>query len=78
VGQTSSANTDIAKKTILLAEDEPVLRDVLRSIFERAGFSILAAKDGQEALHIASEYSGGIDLLVSDIQMPGMTGPDLA
>jgi CheY-like chemotaxis protein len=78
VGQTSSANTDIAKKTILLAEDEPVLRDVLRSIFERAGFSILAAEDGQKALHIASEYSGGIDLPVSDIQMPGMTGPDLA
>jgi two-component system, cell cycle sensor histidine kinase and response regulator CckA len=47
-------------------------------VLERAGFSALVAEDGQEALRIASEHPDGIDLLVSDVQMPGMGGPDLA
>ena len=65
-------------KTILLAEDDATLREPLRRILERAGFSVLMAKDGPEALRIASEYPDRIDLLVSRVWMPGMTGPDLA
>ena len=65
-------------KTILLAEDEAVFRELCRTIFERAGFSLIAAEDGQEALRIASEHPDAIDLLVSDVQMPGLTGPELA
>ena len=74
----SHTDTDNSKKTILLAEDEATIREPLRMVLERAGFSALVAEDGQEALRIASEHPDGIDLLVSDVQMPGMGGPDLA
>ena len=65
-------------KTILLAEDEPKLREVFRRFLERAGFSLLVAEDGREALRIACQYPDHVDLLVSNVRMPGMTGPDLA
>jgi two-component system, cell cycle sensor histidine kinase and response regulator CckA len=65
-------------KTILLAEDEAVFRELSRTIFERAGFSVIVAQDGLEALRIANEHPDAIDLLVSDVQMPGLTGPELA
>ena len=68
----------VNSKTILFAEDETVLRELYRTIFERAGFSLIVAGDGQEALRIASEYLDVIDLLVSDVQMPGMNGFELA
>lgn len=42
------------------------------------GFSVLVAEDGREAIRIASEQVNGIDLLISDVQMPRMTGPGLA
>jgi two-component system cell cycle sensor histidine kinase/response regulator CckA len=77
MAQDSHGTINIAK-TILLAEDDATLREPLRRILERAGFSVLVAKDGQEALRIASEYPDRIDLLVADVRMPGMTGPDLA
>ena len=76
--QDSRTNTDHAQRTILLVDDETVLRDPLRRILERAGFLILVADDGQEALRIAGEYPDRIDLLISDVQMRGMSGPDLA
>jgi DNA-binding NtrC family response regulator len=66
------------KATILIAEDEEYLRNLLRTILERGGFDVLVAEDAQEALHIAREHDNRIDMLVSDIQMPGMTGLDLA
>lgn len=53
---------------------------MLRTIFEEAGYSLLllVAEDGQRALQIAHEHPDGIALLLSNVQMPGMTGPDLA
>ena len=69
---------DNSKRTILLAEDEVIFRDPLRKILERSGFSVHVAKDGCEALRIAREHLDRIDLLISDVQMPGMTGTDLA
>jgi DNA-binding NtrC family response regulator len=74
MAQGSLNNSD----TILLAEDEAAFRELYRAIFERAGFSVIVAEDGQEALRIASEHPDAIDLLVSDVQMPGLTGPELA
>jgi two-component system, cell cycle sensor histidine kinase and response regulator CckA len=67
-----------SNKTILLAEDEPRLRNLLRQILEQIGYSLLVAKDAREALEIVNKSSDPIDLLVADVQMPGMTGPDLA
>ena len=64
--------------TILLAEDEPGVRQMLAAILHVARYRLLIAKDGVQALQLANGHSNGIDLLVSDIQMPGLTGIDLA
>ena len=64
--------------TILLAEDEPGLRQMLADILKAAGYHLMIAEDGHQALQLANGHSGRIDLLVSDIQMPGVTGPGVA
>jgi CheY-like chemotaxis protein len=69
---------DNSRTTILLVEDEEQVRKMLRKIFERAGYSLLVADCGQQALQISKEHPGDITLLVSDVQMPGMTGPEVA
>jgi two-component system cell cycle sensor histidine kinase/response regulator CckA len=66
------------KIKILIAEDEGMLRDLLRIVFEKEGYSLLVAKDGEEAVQIAHQCGESIALLLSDVRMPGMTGPDLA
>ncbi len=65
-------------ETILLVEDEELLRNPIREILERQGYSVLEAIHGEEALIVAREYPGPINLLLSDIVMPGMNGRDLA
>ena len=59
-------------------EDEDLLRTPIREILERQGYSVLEASNGEEALVVARQYPGPIDLLLSDIVMPGMNGRDLA
>ena len=65
-------------ETILLAEDEQDVRDVAREFLESAGYTVLQAASGGEAVRIAAEYRGNIDLLVTDMVMPGMTGQRLS
>jgi two-component system, cell cycle sensor histidine kinase and response regulator CckA len=65
-------------ETILLVEDEELLRTPIREILERQGYSVLEAGNGEEALVVARQYPGPINLLLSDIVMPGMNGRDLA
>jgi two-component system cell cycle sensor histidine kinase/response regulator CckA len=62
--------------TILLVEDEPALRKLMRGTLEREGYTIVEAKDGAEALSIC-EQNPGIGLIVSDLAMPQMTGLEL-
>jgi len=64
-------------ETILLAEDEQDVREVAREFLESAGYKVLLAANGQEAMEQAAEFSGSIDLLLSDMIMPGMTGIEL-
>jgi two-component system, cell cycle sensor histidine kinase and response regulator CckA len=64
--------------TILLVEDEPVVRSFARDLLEESGYRILCAPDGIEAMRIAEGNSGAIDLLITDIVMPEMSGPDLS
>ncbi len=65
-------------ETILVAEDEPMVRELTREILEDAGYSVLEAADGQEAVAIAASHAGAIHLLLSDVVMPGMMGGETA
>lgn len=64
--------------TILLAEDDTVLRELLHEQLEGQGFRVLSAPDGSAALELAERYAGTIDLLVSDYVMPRTGGLELA
>jgi two-component system, cell cycle sensor histidine kinase and response regulator CckA len=66
------------KPVILLAEDEESVRGALAKLLRSAGFEVLLARDGGEALEVASGQQGEIALLLSDVIMPGMGGLELA
>jgi PAS domain S-box-containing protein len=66
------------EETILLVEDEQALREVTRRILKGAGYQVIVAENGPKALATASEHVGSIDLLLSDVIMPQMPGPQLA
>jgi signal transduction histidine kinase/ActR/RegA family two-component response regulator len=65
-------------ETILLVEDEPSLRKVAQRILADAGYAVIAAGNGVEALAVAKGHPERIDLLLSDVIMPQMSGPQLA
>src|ERR1700691_281333 len=66
------------QETILLVEDEVNLRRLARQYLERQGYKILEAEDGAAALQIVDGYKATIDLLLTDVIMPGMNGRELA
>ncbi|MFH0729908.1 MAG: PAS domain S-box protein [Pseudomonadota bacterium] len=70
--------TGIGNETILLVEDEPAILKVTKMMFERLGYTVLAASTPSEAMHLAKTHSGEIHLLLTDVFMPGMNGRDLA
>jgi two-component system, cell cycle sensor histidine kinase and response regulator CckA len=63
---------------ILVAEDEVLVRNIVCMLLNHEGYQVLSAADGQEALDLAREYHGEIDLLLTDIKMPRMDGVSLA
>jgi len=65
-------------ETILIAEDEVALRGVEEEYLRNLGYNLLIAKDGLEALEMAKRHAGPIDLLITDVIMPLMSGPELA
>jgi two-component system cell cycle sensor histidine kinase/response regulator CckA len=65
-------------ETILLVEDEPSVRELARLILERHGYELLVASDPLEALAIVERHDAPIDVLVSDVVMPLLSGPELA
>src|SRR5579864_3791208 len=65
-------------ETVLLVEDEPAVRESMRSILAKSGYNVMEARNGQEALNIARDYKGQIDLLVSDLVLPGIGGREVA
>jgi signal transduction histidine kinase/CheY-like chemotaxis protein len=65
-------------ETILLAEDDPAVRSTVLRFLAAFGYTVLVAVDGFDALQISTEHDGPIDLVVTDIVMPGMGGRELA
>ena len=65
-------------ETILLVEDEPALLQMTTMVLTRLGYTVVAAATPSEAIRLAHEYRGRIDLLMTDVVMPGMNGRDLA
>jgi two-component system cell cycle sensor histidine kinase/response regulator CckA len=65
-------------RTVLLAEDEEIVRKLLRTVLEREGYRVLEACSGQEAVEIAERHNGPIDVLVVDLVMPVMDGPKVS
>jgi CheY-like chemotaxis protein len=64
-------------ETILLAEDEERLRRIATRILADQGYEVIAARDGEEALRMVRMRAGAIDLLVTDLVMPGLNGVEL-
>ena len=64
--------------TVMVVEDEAVVRAVARRVLVAAGHRVLLASSGQEALAVAARFEGEIDVLLSDVVMPGIRGPELA
>jgi DNA-binding response OmpR family regulator len=63
--------------TILVADDEPLLRNLIARLMQKDGYFVLSAADGHEALELSRNYPGTIDLVVTDVNMPRMNGTDL-
>ena len=73
-----SAKTLKGTETILLVEDEAMMRPLVKGILEGRGYRVLVAQNAEEALTLAREHVGPIHLLLTDVVMPGVSGPDLA
>jgi two-component system cell cycle sensor histidine kinase/response regulator CckA len=74
----SSSPADTKPKTILLVDDEESVRSIVVKILVRAKYKVLAAESGEAALRISDSHEGKIDLLISDMYMPGLRGPEVA
>lgn len=71
-------NAETAAKTILLVDDSPQIRPLIRAILSELKWPVLEASSAQQALDIAAGHHGPIDLLLTDLSMPGMSGYELA
>jgi len=84
VGDTEKLSPEVTPATplgqeevVLLVEDEPAIREMYRVILEKLGYRVLSADMPEKALRIAEKYQDEIDLLVTDVVMPGMNGREL-
>ena len=66
------------RKTILLVEDEPAVRQLFSLALTRAGYRVHEARNGQEAMKVFDQHGDSIDLLLTDMRMPFMGGAELA
>jgi hypothetical protein len=64
--------------TVLVVEDDAFVRPLVALTLESAGYRVLVAADGEEALRVAERHGGAIDLLVTDVVLPGLRGPEVA
>jgi two-component system, cell cycle sensor histidine kinase and response regulator CckA len=67
-----------SRATIMVVEDEADVRQVLCDVLSRAGYAVIEASEGREALRLAAQHEGRIDLVITDMIMPNMTGWEVA
>jgi CheY-like chemotaxis protein len=77
-GETVVPGRARGSETILFVEDEQSVRDLVRQYLTGTGYSVLEASDGARALKIAEGHAGPIHILITDVVMPHLSGPDLA
>jgi PAS domain S-box-containing protein len=77
-GARSDAGLPHDSETVLLVEDEDMVRTFARVVLQRCGYTVLEATNGPDALHQAEDHHGPIHLLASDVVMPHMSGRELA
>src|SRR5260370_37879092 len=65
-------------EVVLVVEDEPAVRRLISQLLQLTGYTVLEAANGPEALHLVKQSRCPIDLLLTDIVMPGMSGGELA
>ena len=66
------------RQTILVVDDEPGVRVIVARMLTLSGYSVVSAQSGEDAISVARDHTAPIDLLLTDVRMPGMTGPELA
>jgi len=74
----ASSTQNGGSETVLLVEDEESVRQLVRETLESKGYKVLEADHGEAALHIVSGHAGKIDMLITDVVMPGMSGRELS
>lgn len=74
----SERSPDTEPRTILLVDDEQSVRSIVTKILRRANYTVLEADGGAAALELAESHAEGIDLLITDLYMPGLHGPAVA
>src|SRR5688572_1761791 len=77
--QVGKPNSDAAAASavILVVDDDPGVREVAARVLRRAGYQVLQAAEGDEALEVARTHAGPLHLLLTDVVMPGMNGREL-
>ena len=76
--ETRPAELAAGSETVLLVEDEEAVRGLARRVLEDCGYTVLVAEDARKALELERAEDGPIDLVLTDVVMPGRTGPELA
>jgi DNA-binding response OmpR family regulator len=66
------------RPTVLVVDDEEDLRDIMRRMLERRGFDTLVAGDSEQAIETCRDHPGEIDVLITDLGLPGASGGDLS
>ena len=74
----SQAPEPEVRPTVLVVDDEEDLRDIMRRMLDRRGFATLTAGDSQQAIAVCREHPGEIDVLVTDLGLPGASGGELS
>jgi len=77
-GLPARSGSRAGTETILLVEDDEAVRRATARVLRRAGYEVIAAGSGADAIAALAEYEGPLDLLITDVVMPGMTGPQVA